>query len=119
MHATVHVVEPDYFDTKPWPEVPDDPVEAGAYYYKGNCAICHSIDGTRVVGPSFQGLWGREGTLETGEKYVVDEAYVRSSIRNPMSQIVQGYPAGMTQFTEAMLSDDAISNIIEWMKTLK
>jgi cytochrome c oxidase subunit 2 len=121
MRRKVHVVPPEVFHATPppWPEVPDDPVAAGEYYYRINCIACHSLDGSKVVGPTFQGVWMREGKLESGESYVADESYIRNSIRNPMAQIVQGYAPAMPVFTEAQLSDEAVGNIIEWMKTLK
>ena len=120
MRTKVHVVTREEFDTRPWPEVPDEPVAAGEYWYNLKCIACHTLDGSQRVGPSFQGIWMREGKLASGESYVADEEYIRNSIRNPWSQVVEGYPPqGMTVFNEADLSDESSGHIIEWMKTLK
>ena len=70
------------------------------------------------TGNVFKGIWGRKGQLESGEAYVVDEEYVRRSIREPQAQIVKGRATPMTAFSEDQLSDEDVDLIIEWMKTL-
>jgi cytochrome c oxidase subunit 2 len=120
MRRKVFVVSQEEFATKPWDKLPEDPVGRGEFYFKINCIACHSLDGSRLVGPSFKGIWEREGRLEGGASYVADEAYLRESIRNPLAKIVETYPAGvMPVFGEGQLSDEAVGDIIEWMKTLK
>jgi cytochrome c oxidase subunit II len=37
-------------------------------YIQKGCNACHSLDGSRIVGPTFLKLFGREGDLESGEK---------------------------------------------------
>ncbi len=95
------------------------PVERGKYIYQNKlCVTCHSLDGSKVIGPSFKGIYGREGELQDGTKYVVDDEYIKSSILKPMSQVVKGYPAAMPPY-EGQLNDDDIAGVIEYMKTLK
>jgi cytochrome c oxidase subunit II len=96
------------------------PEQKGEYLFKAKaCNGCHSLDGSRLVGPSFKGIYGRKGKLADGSEYVADDAYITNSIRNPMSQIVESYPAGMIAFSEEQLSSEDISGIIAYMKTLK
>ncbi len=62
------------------------------------CFGCHSTDGSPLVGPSFKGLNGRTTEIKRGEKEIklkVDASYLRRAIRQPDSDIVEGYPAIM------------------------
>lgn len=94
------------------------PAKLGATLYtQKGCNACHSLDGSRVVGPSFLKIFGRKGKLDDGTEYVADENYIKNSILNPMSQIVEGYVGQMPSF-EGQLSDDEIGGIIAFMKTL-
>lgn len=93
------------------------PAQRGEMLYKSQtCNACHSIDGSKVVGPSWKGLYGHDGELVTGDKYVADDAYITESILNPNAKIVKGYAPSMPVIP---LNDDQIKDIIEYMKTLK
>lgn len=94
-------------------------LEKGEKLYKERgCNACHSIDGSVLVGPSFKGLFGREGEFQDGSKYVADENYIRNSILIPQGQIVKGYQPVMPSY-KGILSGDDVTAIIEYMKTLK
>lgn len=96
------------------------PVERGKYIYNNNaCLGCHSLDGSKLVGPSFKGAYGRTAKLATGEEYVVTDEYIKNSILNPGAQVVEGYLAGAMPSYKGQLSDDDIAGVIEYMKTLK
>jgi len=95
------------------------PVELGEKLYNGKgCNACHSIDGSVVIGPSFKGLYGRTGVFENGSSYTADENYIMKSILEPQEQIVKGFQPVMPSF-KGILSDDEITAIIAYMKTLK
>ncbi|MCA9877725.1 MAG: cytochrome c [Thermomicrobiales bacterium] len=81
------------------------------------CLACHSADGSQLVGPTWKGLYGHEVELEDGSKVVADEAYIRESIVDPMTKIVKGYPPSMPPFG-AMLTEDQMKDIIEYIKSL-
>jgi cytochrome c oxidase subunit 2 len=120
MLATLHVVPRDEWDAAPWNTRPEDPVEWGQILYKNNCATCHTIDGSKLVGPSFLGIWGREGATEDGEKYVVDDEYFAESVRYPQAKIVKGYKGQvMTQFPEdGPIDADALDALKQYLQTL-
>jgi cytochrome c oxidase subunit 2 len=82
------------------------------------CVTCHSVDGSDKIGPTFQGLYDRSETLEDGSTITADENYIRESILDPGAKIVQGYQNQMVSY-EGRLSDDDISDIIEYIKTLE
>jgi cytochrome c oxidase subunit 2 len=96
-----------------------DPVELGARLFnRKGCNSCHSLDGSRLIGPSFKGLWGRESEFEDGTKAQVDAEYIRESILMPNEKVVKGYPARMNSFA-GQLSEKELDYLIEYIKTVK
>jgi cytochrome c oxidase subunit 2 len=86
------------------------------------CFACHTLDGTKLVGPSFKGIWGAEHTVVTGKetrKITVDEEYVKRSIYDPGADVVEGFMKGLMITYEGQLSEDDVANIIEYLKTVK
>jgi len=86
------------------------------------CNACHSSDGSRIVGPSYKGLWGKTLTVvENGEDVTVtvDEEYIKSSIYEPNKQIVKGYQKGLMQSYEGVVTDEDIDKIIVYIQSLE
>ena len=79
------------------------------------CLNCHSVDGSKSVGPSWQGLFGKTETLDNDESVKVDEAYLAQSILQPNAAIVKGYAANMPPYE---LSEAEIKSLIAYTKTL-
>ncbi|EMJ94888.1 cytochrome c oxidase, subunit II [Leptospira alstonii serovar Pingchang str. 80-412] len=95
------------------------PAELGKKLYAEKaCAGCHSLDGSRLVGPSYKGLFGSAREFEAGPGVNADENYIRKSILQPIAQVVKGYPPAMPSY-QGQLSDDEINALIEYIKTLK
>ena len=86
-------------------------------YERRGCTSCHSIDGSKRVGPSFLALYGSEHGITTGEIIKVDENYVRESILEPKAKIVAGYNPVMPAY-KGQLSDDDIDSLIAYLKSL-
>lgn len=84
------------------------------YKTKG-CNACHSLDGSKLVGPSFKGVWGKTEKTSAGD-VVVDLAYVTESIRTPMAKVVDGYPPAMPP---AVVTDIEAESIAKFFETLK
>lgn len=77
------------------------------WYEQFGCNSCHSLDGTVVVGPSWQGLYGSERPLESGETVVADEEYLRRAILEPHAELVQGFTAVMpNNFAEQFAQEE-------------
>ena len=93
--------------------------ELGETTYKNLCIVCHSIDGSQIIGPSFKGIYGRRQTLADGSVVESDDNYIRNSILNPNEQLVSGYPTGQMPMFQSLLDEDQIIQLIEYMKTLK
>lgn len=90
--------------------------EYGAALYKQEgCNACHSIDGSKLVGPSFKGLWGKTESTSAGD-VKVDEAYLKESVLNPMAKVVTGFPPAMPA---RPLNDLQISSLALYFQTLQ
>ncbi len=124
MNRTVNVLDQGAFDdwvAEQQAAVEDlTPVELGEKVAaEQGCLSCHSLDGSQLVGPTWQGLFGTERVFDDGSTAVVDEEYMLSSIVNPNSQIVEGYPANvMPQDYGERLTEDEINGLIEYIKSL-
>ena len=59
------------------------------------CAGCHSLSGSKGVGPALNGLAGSTVTLSDGSTITADDAYLARSITEPDAQIVQGSQKGI------------------------
>lgn len=95
------------------------PAEKGAELYKQRgCNACHSLDGSALVGPTFKGLFGKNEKMTNGKTITVDENYLRESILLPQVLIVEGFQPVMPAF-EGILSDEEVTALIEYIKTLK
>lgn len=94
------------------------PAELGKKLFtQRSCATCHSLDGSRIQGPSLKGLFGRIEDLEGGTSVKVDENYFRESVLNPGAKVVRGYPAAMPTF-QGLLKDRDIEALIAYLKSV-
>ena len=88
---------------------------------RNGCNACHSMDGTKLVGPSYLGGWGGNRTVVTGRderEVTVDSAYVKRSIYDPNADVVKGYGKGLMLSYEGMVSEEEVALIIEYLKEL-
>jgi cytochrome c oxidase subunit 2 len=78
------------------------------------CVTCHSLDGSRLIGPSFKGLPGRRTRVTSGgadREITADEAYLRRSILEPRADLVKGYDPVMPEQRD-LLTDEELDEII-------
>jgi len=87
-------------------------------YQKQGCSTCHTTDGSRLIGPTWKGMFGRTEHFAGGASGAVDENYIRESIMDPQAKIVDTYPPSMPTY-QGKLSDRQLSGIIEYIKSLK
>jgi len=138
MYAKVHVVDTATMDKEPWNEVPtadapmEDRVAYGATLARQLCSSCHKMKATDVVntGPSWLGLFTKEGDTYTGRQrevieagatktITVDDAYIIESIKDPTKKIVAEAPynrGGMSKFDN--LDEQRVACLIAYMKSL-
>jgi cytochrome c oxidase subunit 2 len=120
MFGKVIVTSEDAF--REWQEQGDEasrsmPLEElGALLYQSRgCNVCHSIDGTRRDGPTFQGVFGETQTMTDGSVVTVDENYLRESILDPQAKVLSGYQAIMPTF-QGLLREREIQALIAFIK---
>jgi cytochrome c oxidase subunit 2 len=98
-----------------------DPLAHGAELaQQQGCLGCHSVDGSRRVGPSFKGLFGSPTTVtRNGQQVTVsaDTAYLTRAIREPTAEVVVGYPPAMPPY--AGLTDVEVAALIAWIESLQ
>jgi cytochrome c oxidase subunit 2 len=92
--------------------------EAGkAFVAQSGCGGCHSIDGGKLTGPTWRGLFQSQVKLSDGRTVTADEAYLSESIHDPNAKVVAGFPGNvMPKFD---LTDQQINAIVSYIETLK
>ncbi len=87
---------------------------AGEQLYTAiGCNACHSLDGSVLVGPSFQGLGQRAGERIDG--YTAEE-YLHESIVAPCSFVVEGFFCVMPQNYGDRLTPQNIADLIAFLQ---
>ncbi len=95
----------------------DVSVERGETVAQDNgCMTCHSTDGAKLVGPTWQNLYGSEKTFDDGSTATADEEYLRESIVEPSAKVVEGFPPSMVPYD--YLSDSEINSLVAYIKSL-
>ena len=130
-HSTMHsvaVVHNNQSEFEQWLAQISDPrdgkrtyADIGKMLYeKKGCISCHSINGTKVVGPTWQDMWGNNIPLEGGMTVKGDEAYVRESILQPSAKIHQGFASagGLSAMPPFALKDYEVESIMGFMKSI-
>lgn len=96
-------------------------IAANAILRKHGCIACHTSDGSKLVGPSYKGLYGHKVTvIKDGAEVEVmaDDDYIRRSIYDPNVEVVKDYPKGMMISYKDQVTEDEIGQLIEYFKTL-
>ena len=94
------------------------PVEAGKdlFMNKLGCASCHA-GGANQRGAKLEGVFGTDVKLTTGQVVKADDEYIRNSILNPSSQIVEGYQPIMPTF-KGQVTEEQLVSLIAYIKSL-
>jgi cytochrome c oxidase subunit 2 len=92
--------------------------EVGEFLYnRQGCKACHSLDGSKLVGPSLKNVYGFEFQTTTGQTIVADDAFIKESILEPNATVIDGYQPVMTPYA-GILGDREIEAIIEFLKSI-
>lgn len=94
------------------------PVEMGKDLFENKlgCSSCHA-GGPQQRGPSLEGIYGKEVKFVGGGSTMVNDEYIRNSILNPSSQIVEGYQPIMPTF-QGQVTEEQLMALVAYIKSL-
>ena len=84
-------------------------------YVKHACHTCHSLDGTRMIGPSFKGIYGKIIELNGGISKIANEEYLIESILEPSKEIVKNFPNLMGSY-KLLLNESEVNLLVDFIK---
>lgn len=95
------------------------PLELGELLYtQRGCSQCHSLDGTKRIGPSFTETYGNAhefSNAPTMSAADANENYIRESILNPQALVRAGYPPSMPTY-KGLLQEKEIRGLVTFIK---
>ena len=132
MVGKVEVVDEDEFEVRmeierQWiDKVPDENLHLAGVIIYNRCAVCHTVDGSRLIAPSFQETWklvrkemnSGMRALADGSTVTVDEDYLLNSILKPLDQIVKDYASSMTPTIGTQLGARKVEAMIQFIMRL-
>jgi cytochrome c2 len=103
---------------KPNIKIADASAEAGQTLYTTfGCIACHTLDGSRNHGPTFQGLFDSKRNFPEHGSVTADEHYLRESITKPNDKTVPGFTPGM--MPPYPLDAKQVDALVLFIKSLK
>jgi cytochrome c oxidase subunit 2 len=81
------------------------------------CVTCHLPDGSGR-GPSLEGLYGSQVTLDDDATVTADESYLRESILMSQAQTVKGSERLMPTF-QGLINEEGVAALIESIKSMQ
>lgn len=100
--------------TGPEPDLP------GLAVMKANaCLTCHSLDGSKIIGPTFKGLYGTKRVVVTdqGEKTVeAFDDYIKKSVMDPNAEVVKGFNKGLMQPYKDVIKGEDLDKIVDYFR---
>lgn len=94
------------------------PVEQGRDLFENKlgCASCHA-GGSGQRGAVLENIYGKEVKFVGGGSAIVDDEYLRNSILNPSSQVVEGYQPIMPTF-KGQVTEEQLIALVAYIKSL-
>ena len=119
MGGWVYVMEQRDFDN--WLEgnvSGQTPVEQGRDLFENKlgCASCHA-GGPQQRGAKLEGIYGKEVKLVGGSSVTANDEYIKNSILNPGSQVVEGFQPIMPTF-KGQVTEEQLLGLVAYIKSL-
>ena len=86
-------------------------------YTTYGCIACHTLDGSKNHGPTFQGLFNSKREFPSLGAVTADEKYLRESITNPNAKTVPTYTPGM--MPAYPLDGKQVDSLVLFIQSLK
>ena len=118
MGGYVYVMPQTEFDGWLGGNTGQTPVAAGKDLFENKlgCASCHA-GGPQQRGAKLEGLYLTDVKLVGGATVKADDEYIRNSILNPQSQIVEGYQPIMPTF-KGQVTEEQLVSLVAYIKSL-
>jgi cytochrome c oxidase subunit 2 len=85
------------------------------------CIACHSTDGSKSVGPTLLGVYGKNVTVITDDnerQVLFDEDYFKRSLFEPEADLTKGFEALMPS-SKGQLTEKEVAELLNFVKGLK
>ncbi|MEP7076325.1 MAG: cytochrome c oxidase subunit II [Acidobacteriota bacterium] len=94
------------------------PVELGKDLFENKlgCASCHA-GGPAQRGAKLEGIYGKDVKLVGGQTVKADDQYIRNSILDPSSQVVEGFQPIMPTF-KGQVTEEQLVGLVAYIKSL-
>lgn len=119
MGGSVYVMEQRDFDNWLSGNVSGQtPVEMGKdlFQNKLGCASCHA-GGPAQRGAKLENIFGTQVKLVGGGSVTANDEYIRNSILNPASQVVEGFQPIMPTF-KGQVTEEQLNSLVAYIKSL-
>jgi cytochrome c oxidase subunit 2 len=83
------------------------------------CLSCHSLDGSKLVGPSFKGLYNSPKKVIIAGKetqLIANDEYITRAIYDPDAELVKGYDPKLMRSYKEVIGPDDMLQIIDYFK---
>jgi len=111
-----------YFNPTKQEVVEESKIDGKDILNNNGCLGCHSVDGSKIVGPTLKGIFQRKVKINVNGKtneVNSDEMYLKKALLKPNEEIVDGYYPGIMPSFENVLNDEEIDALINYIKTIK
>jgi mono/diheme cytochrome c family protein len=107
-------------DNKPEGVADGDAKNGALLFMTKTCVACHTVQGPKTIAPSFTGgIIGKTEMLSNGVEVLINDAYVRESVKAPQAKITKGYEQiPMAPLYPALINDQEVEDLIAYLKTL-
>ena len=87
---------------------------------QNGCVACHSLDGSRLIGPSFKGVYNPKNVIIDGETKQItpDDEYMIRAIYDPNAEIVETFAPNMMVSYETSIDEEAMKEVLKYLKEL-
>ncbi len=122
-YMTTHAIIIDQDEYEQWLTQTDEDSgdHSGLVVMRNNaCLSCHSLDGSKIVGPSFKGLYNSSASIMVDgkeKKAVVNDEYITRAIYEPDSELSKGYKPGLMRSYKDVISKEEMIQILEYFRS--
>lgn len=85
------------------------------------CLACHSLDGSKGIGPTLKGLFNSEVVVNangTKRTLKADRDYLKRSILEPQTEVVEGFRPNMPTHFKTQLGEKDLNTILDYLESL-